>query len=182
MEDAVVAGLKQKWIASGSCQDEQAYLAARARQSDSQFVFLDPDGTLPPWLAVIIRRETGVVYANQAAGVATEERLAEGFLVLLGGWSYDVDAGRIDLAALNDVFHEGDACMWAWRGLDLPGDRLAKLHALISGIPLWLYGPGGDHSKFSLRIDTRRLDELAEAWIPLETPAGPGVLVYKNCD
>jgi hypothetical protein len=37
-------------------------------------------------------------------------------------------------------------------------------------------------SKYPLRIDPARIDEIAEAWIPVETPDGPGVLLYKNCD
>lgn len=54
-----LAALKQRWTVSGSFEDEQAYLSAKAEGGQSRFVILDPDGTQPLWLGVVIRRETG---------------------------------------------------------------------------------------------------------------------------
>lgn len=119
--------LRERWLATGSYEDEQAYLSARVRMGAPPFVYLDPDGTLPDWLAVVVRRETGIIYGTQCAGVATEERFVEGYLVLLGGWKYDGDGGRIELPPFNEIFHEGDACKWGWRGTAVPRERLAKL-------------------------------------------------------
>jgi len=195
-----LATLKQRWLASKSFADEQAYLAAQVRLAGAPFVFLDPDGTFNSWLAVVVRGQTGVIYATQCAGVATEQRLVEGYLVPLGGWKYDVDNGRIELAPLTQVFHQDDACMWSWQGSALPVERLAMLTRLIEEIPFWrcrlnglpaeagssaVPGPpavAGSDSKHALHLDLARSDEIAEAWIPVETPHGPGVLLYKNCD
>jgi hypothetical protein len=33
-----------------------------------------------------------------------------------------------------------------------------------------------------MTIDKDRIDQIAEAWIPVETTDGPGVLLYQNCD
>lgn len=181
MENDLVA-LKQRWLETRAFEDEQAYLAARVRLGRVQFVSLDPDETLPPWLVVVVRSATGVVYGTQCAGVATEERLIEGYLVLLGGPRLGTESEPIDLASLNDVFHEGDACMWKWKGRDFPNERLARLRALIETIPYWQCILEGRDTGHRLRIDASRIHELAEAWVPVETPDGPGVVLYKNCD
>lgn len=180
-EDALSA-LKQRWLTTGSFADEQAYLAARVRLNDVRFVYLDPDGTAPEWLTLVMRSDTGVVYGTQCAGLATEQRFVEGYLVLLGGSKYNLDDGPIDVPALRDVFHEGDACKWGWAGSVLPSERQAQLSRLVEGIPYWqcdMHEPG---RKYSISLDTARLAEVAEAWIPVRTPDGPGVLLYQNCD
>jgi len=173
--------LKQHWLTTRSFADEQAYLAARVRLNDAQFVSLDADGTLEPWLAAVIRYPTGVVYSTQCAGVSTEERFIEGYLVLLGGSKYEAQDEKIEVSALTDVFHDGDACMWSWKGHDLPDERLRKLTHLVEQIPYWRTGAEGD-ARYQICIDRDRAGEIAEAWIPIETPDGPGVLLYKNCD
>ena len=180
-----------------SFDDEQAYLAAQVRSGDFRFVFLDPDGTLDSWLAVVVRSKSGVVYANQCEGVATKQRLVEGYLVLLGGWKYEVDGGVIDPTLLTEIFHRDGACMWRWVGRELPSERFAELNKLIDEIPYWRCGLEGGigtlrgktdeciertDARLHLRIDTNRAEQIAEAWIPVETPDGPGVLLYKNCD
>jgi hypothetical protein len=174
--------LRERWLASGSFVDEQAYLAARVQSGNVRFVFLDPDGTLESWLAVVVGSQTGVVYATQCEGVATKQRFVEGYLVLLGGSKYDPDGGMIDPAPLTEVFHKDGACIWSWQGRELPGERFAKLDKLIEEIPYWRCGLDGSDDKCHLRIDKDRVEQVAEAWIPVETPDGPGVLLYKNCD
>lgn len=177
-----LSALKQCWLTSGSFQDEQAYLAARVRLEDVQFVYLDPDGTLPEWIAIVVRRETGVVYGTQCAGVATEHRFIEGYIVLVGGSKYDVDEGNITLGPFVDVFHDNGACKWGWTGRAVPLERQALLSKLVRAIPYWRIGLDSPAQKDPLRIDATRLDQLAEGWIPVQTPDGPGVLLYKNCD
>lgn len=174
--------LRQRWLATRSFQDEQAYLAARVRMKDVRFVYLDPDGTLPEWIAIVVRCETGVIYGTQCAGVATEQRYIEGYLVPVGGSKYDIDEGNIEVGPLVDVFHEEDGCKWGWTGRDLPSDRKALLSNLVESVPYWRCNPSGDDKKHQIRIDESRTDEIAEGWIPIETPDGPGVLLYKNCD
>ncbi len=164
-------------------EEEQARLAERIRRGECQFVFLDPDGTLSPWLAVVIRRGMGVVYGTQCAGVATDQRFVEGYLVPLNGSKYDVDGALpVGITALNDVFHEDDKCSWGSGSLPLPADRLAKLSTLVEQIPYWCCRLETADSKHSLRLDMSRIDEMAEGWVPVTTPDGSGVLVYRNCD
>jgi len=176
-----ISKLKQRWLATGSFKDEQAFLAEQVRLGGVKYVFVDPDGTAPPWIAVAVRHQTGVIYGSQCAGVATEERRIEGFLVPLGGWKYEPDSGRIDLDHLTDVFHEGDSCKYGWTGRNLPGERLQRLSVLVGEIPYWRCGFERS-DRFAIHLDKNRIDEIAEAWIPVETPDGPGTLLYKNCD
>lgn len=180
--ESELGALKQKWLATGSFADEQAYLAARVRSETVRFVYLDPDGTLHEWLALVVRHETGVVYGTQCAGIATEQRLVEGYLCVLGGQGYDVDSSSIEIAALGDIFHEGDSCKWGWKGRDLPSEQLARLSRLVENIPYWHCSLAGLDEKLQLRLDVSRIEEIAEAWIPVETPDGLGVLLYENCD
>lgn len=172
--------LKQKWLTTRDFSDEQTYLTAHVA-SGSRSVFLDPDGTLPLWLGVVVRAETGVVYSAQCGGVSTEQRLIEGYFVPLGGAKFDVDRGDVELDPLSVVFHRDDNCQWTWRGADLPKDRLSALGLLVEEICYWGSAEGHD-LRSKLQIDHSRISELAEAWIPVLTPNGPGVLLYKNCD
>jgi Family of unknown function (DUF6210) len=181
MSDPLTA-LRHKWTTTGSFQDEQAYLAASVRAGAVQFVFLDPDGTTPEWLAVVVRRQTGVVYSNQCGGVATIERLIEGYLVPVGGSQYDVDDRNTEPRLFLEIFHEGDACKYDWTGRTMPRDRLARLRRLVAGIPYWTGGFDGVGQKHRLRLDELHVEDISEAWIPVETPDGPGVLLCKNCD
>lgn len=182
MHENGLNALKQAWQTSGSFHDEQAYLAARVRASDVRFVYLDPDGTSPEWLVLVVRHETGIVYGTQCAGVATEQRFIEGYAVPIGGSKYAVDEGNIETGLFRNVFHEKDGCKWAWTGNALPSERFALLRNLVEGVPYWCCRPDGQDRKYPLRIDATRLEQIAEAWIPVQTPHGAGVLLYKNCD
>lgn len=181
MGDAL-AKLRLKWTTTGSFQDEQVYLAASIQAGTVQFVFLDPDGTMPEWLAVVVRKQTGVVYGNQCGGVGTVQRFIEGYLVPLGGSQFEVDGGRIVPHLFREIFHEGDACKYVWTGQTVPRDRLASLRRLIEQIPYWTSSFDGVGQKHPLRLDESQVEEICEAWIPVETPDGPGVLLHANCD
>lgn len=174
--------LKERSLSTGLFADEQAYLAALTQSPQVRSIFIDPDGTLPLWLGVVVRAETGVIYATQCAGVATEQRLVQGFYVPLGGSKYDVDAGYIELASFNDVFHDHGACHWNWTGTALPKERLNTLSRLVEEISYWSSSAECRDHKYQLRLDRSRISEIAEAWIPVHTPDGPGVLLYDNCD
>lgn len=142
---------------------------------------LDPDGTQPGgWLHVIVEAATGAVYAAQCAGVANELRSCEGYLVPVGGLKMDPAAGRIDTAGLRAVFHDGRVCLGA--GEPLPAERLAALEAWITQVPFWIVAAHGGSLRQALELDRGRLDEIAEAWVPVRTPLGRAVLVWKNCD
>lgn len=153
------------------------------RLGDARFVYLDPDGTLPDWLAVVVRQKTGVVYGTQCAGLAVEQRLVEGYLVPVGGAKFDVDEGMIDTGPFREVFHKRGACQWRWTGTAFPPERFKTLRKLVEAVSYWhSASTSADATKLSLRLDVVRADEIAEAWVPVETPDGPGVLLYRNCD
>jgi len=179
--NAELNALKQKWIATGSWRAEQEYLAARVRCGDVPCVDLDPEGSWQDWLAVVVRSSTGVVYRNQCAGVACNHPLVEGFLVPVGLWDYE-NGARVKLDPFIDVFHEGEHCRYDWTGRSLPAERLQTLRSLVEKVRYWPCEWAGDQRPYRFCLDESRIDELAEAWIPVETPDGPGVLLYANCD
>jgi hypothetical protein len=113
--------------------------------------------------------------------VAVEQRLVEGYLVPLGGSKVDVD-NKIYLQPFTDVFHGDGGCHYDWRGSDLPPRELNRLKRLVREIPFWHCGLTGVGEKRQLEVDEKRMDEIAEAWVPVITPYGRGVLLYKNCD
>jgi hypothetical protein len=157
--------------------DEQRRLADRARAGRLTVVDLDPDGTWPPWAAVVVLLPTGVAYAHQCGGVACEERLAEGYLVPVAGPLLDADAGHLDPLALTAPFHPAGACAG---GID-PGG-VARLTALVAAVAYWSRDAGGAASRAGLVLDQGRQAELAEGWAPVRTPGGPGILLWTNCD
>ena len=156
----------------------------------SRRVIIDPDGTSQAYLGVIIQFDTGVVYEQQCAGTETDLRGVEGYFVPLGGCRYDPNQGPIDFAALRAPFHNGGGCSFGGRPYkapantcNLPSERLAQLRAAVESITYW----GSDDSRAAdlrthLTIDDSRMGELVEAWVPVLTPDGPGILTWPNCD
>jgi hypothetical protein len=152
-------------------------------------VFLDPDGTLPQLLGVIIAHPTGVQYEQQCAGTETALRQLEGYFVPLGGLRFVPEEGLVDPTALTAVFHRGEGCVWGgepWKlppnTSRLPPERLEQLRSVVEAIPYWAHAEAGTEQRGRLRLDETRLGELVEAWVPVLTPDGRGVLVWENCD
>ncbi len=167
--------------------------------ADKHYVFLDPDGTFGGtyrrgWIAVIVEAPTGVIYANQCHGISTAVMSVEGFLVPLGGVKSDVDdePQLIDPRELTDVFHgnTGDPCRdggdagCAQTGPGLPRKLRKVLANRVSEIPFWVNHPDDDSRtrRVPLELDLRREGEILEAWVPVLTPLGAGMLVWGNCD
>lgn len=142
-------------------------------------VELDPDQMQSPWIAVIVCANTGVTYTHQCGGVACDQKELEGFLVPLGGYKYDVDLGKIDTQELTALFHSGDACDWGAEGRNFPASRREQLNFAVQQIRFW-HSHSQEYQR--LKIDETRIDDLCEAWVPVTTPDGPGVLVWENCD
>jgi len=139
-------------------------------------ILIDPDGTQGNnWLYVIVEGTTGVVYESQCAGTTNEAREAEGFLVPVTGAKLDAAEGSVDPMQLRAVFHNGTNC--CSDGMLLCNQKLRTLEHLISTIPYWSRTKRG-----CLELDHSRLDELVEAWVPVITADGPGILVWNNCD
>ena len=182
MTDNRLRELERAWHTSGSPGNERAYLNEKLRVGHAQYVFLDPDGTFNPWVGVLVRRSTGVIYATQRGGTATDERMAEGFFIPLGGFSFDSGTGPFDLSTLSAPFHWGSGCDNSATGATLPEDRLKRVRSAVADLPCWRTERGDGDKRLALQLIEDRLPEAVEAWIPVETPYGPGVLVYKTCD
>lgn len=138
------------------------------------YVFLNPDGTQETGLLVIVEHATGVKYAQQCGGLAAEIKTLEGYLVPVGG-----------SAAAKKIYQ------WFWKRfagtcstgkVEWKDDWIAELGELISAIPCWLTRANGEDERFELELDVNRIEECLEAWIPVRTPYGPGILTLDNSD
>lgn len=136
-----------------------------------RFVFLDPDGTLGGgWIFVVVAANTGVVYQNEYGGADLRTGRMEGFLVPLTPGN--------TLVALRGLFDEtfGSSGTWLYPWPVRERDRLREI---ISGIRYWA-GDGEVDLPYDLELDEDRIREVHEAWIPVITPDGPGVLMWRN--
>lgn len=111
-------------------------------------------------LTLLVAAPTGVRYDVICAGHAGERRGLEGFLI-------PMDVGSAELRGFFARFGG-----WPPSGADAWSE--ADLRTL-GGIVSLLGRPGG-----RLELDTDRLDELTEAWVPVRTAHGPGVLTMEN--
>ncbi|MFY1654013.1 DUF6210 family protein [Solwaraspora sp. WMMB762] len=140
--------------------------------SGGRFVFLDPDGTAGMWIHLVVEARTGVVYQQQYGGTACRQGQVEGFLVPMA----DEDA----LDALRELF-EKDFRGAGTRNRAWSEPERSRLRRIIGGITYWACDR---HSQepHALQLDESRMHEADEAWIPVTTPDGPGMLVWYNSD
>lgn len=135
-------------------------------------IFLDPVETQPEWLSVVIEASTGIIYHQQYGGTACAQGEIEGYLVPLSHGD--------TLSTLRSIFEvELGGTGVGRRAFEWPGDLYERLRAAVEGTEFW---PADDGNPELLRIDESRHSELDEAWIPIVTSDGPGVLVWKNSD
>lgn len=128
------------------------------------------------WLVVVVRRPTGIIYCHQCAGTACRQNEVEGYLVLLGDRRFS-NGEKLSYDEFKSIFHAGDSCLSTIEFTPTPHMSLEKLRALVAEV-----GFAGDNRYDGLKIDESRLTEIAEAWVPVVTPSGPGVLIWENCD
>ncbi len=142
----------------------------------------------PQFIGVIVEAPTGVVYKQQCGGTHCYHHSIEGYFVPvsrleLGDDRVSDDRFALDTNRLKEVFHhavpgDDDACVFGQAIEDLPPDRLARLIALVA-----LLGyHGADYDRCAITLDRSRLALGCEAWVPVVTPDGPGLLVWNNCD
>ncbi|MEV4347335.1 DUF6210 family protein [Actinoplanes sp. NPDC049596] len=134
-------------------------------------VSLDPDGLAG--LCVLVAAPTGVVYHHQYGGTACRQGRQEGFLVPLAAFSA--------LDELREIFevHLDSVGTWNYRW---PDEELDHLRRVISEISYWTSDDGRSEEPKPLALDESRLPEADEAWIPVQTPDGPGILIWPNSD
>ncbi len=142
------------------------------------YVFLNPDGTGSVGLTVLVAAPTGVTYGHQCAGSLTEVRVLEGFAVPLA------TADRAEpLRAFFRRFHGYPPIRDGRTGAVLLDEHVAELARIVSAIPFWLTSrSGADERRLFLQLDRDREDELTEAWVPVQTVSGRGVLIFDNSD
>ncbi|MFE7398808.1 DUF6210 family protein [Streptomyces sp. NPDC057557] len=143
-----------------------------AAVSSRRFVTLDQDGTADGWLHVVVEASTGIVYQQQYGGHMCRQGRTEGFLVPVFG----PDA----LDALRQLFEEDFAGAGTWN-YSWPDGKRARLRGIIEGIPYWA-SDGHTEDLHTLRLDESRIRDADEAWVPVITPDGPGVLLWANSD
>lgn len=115
--------------------------------------------------------------------MACDQRELEGFLVPLGGLKLDPEDGMIDPAEFEAVFHRGKACAWGAANNALPAERFETLRQLVASVPYWTDGAANAAgTRQPIQLDETRREQLTEAWVPVLTAHGPGVLMWSNCD
>jgi Family of unknown function (DUF6210) len=138
-----------------------------------RFVFLDPDGSMAGgWLFVIVEANTGVVYQTEYGGTATRTGQTEGFLVpLTAGEALDALCGLFEVE-----FRGSGTCSHPW-----PVGPRDRLREIIGSIRYWA-GDKDVQLPYHLELDESRIYEVDEAWVPVITPDGRGVLMWRNSD
>lgn len=134
-----------------------------------RYVFIDPDGTGGDWTHVVVEAPTGVFYQQEYGGTSRRQGQAEGYLVPMSGESGAIDA----LAAVFEPFRGGGAGDHAWAGAEL-----AALRSAVGAVRFWSCD-GTAETPHLLRLDETRLSEADEAWLPVHTPDGAGLLMWS---
>jgi hypothetical protein len=129
-------------------------------------------GAATGWLYAVVRASTGVCYQQQYGGTACRQGQVEGFLVPV--------LGPLGLGRLRELFegHFKGAGAWNHRW---SREELDNLREAVRGICYW-ESDGLNETPHSLRLDEQRLTDADEAWVPVLTPDGPGILVWFNSD
>jgi Family of unknown function (DUF6210) len=136
-------------------------------------IFLDPAGTIGQMLLLIVRANTGVVYEQQCGGYLCEQRKMEGFLIPVGG-----------AEAAEKIYD------WFWKNFkghcydgknQFTPTQLEELKSLVGGVRCWIQS-GDESEPRQLELDVERIAECVEAWIPVVTPFGKGILTLGNSD
>ncbi len=138
-------------------------------------IVIAPDGTPDFGLIVLIEHSSGIQYEVQCGGHMTERRSREGYIVPVG----TAEAAR----PLRELFAR------LFRGNPPPAGgnqwtsgKINELDALVAQVPYWTRLPEGIDSRHVLALDRDRAVDLTEAWVPVDTPDGKGVLIFKNSD
>lgn len=141
-------------------------------------IFLDPAETIDLGLLLLVYAPTGVIYKHQCGGTACFQHSGEGFLIPVAGQKIAapfIPTGREFVAFFEQhrLPYTGDR----W-----PDEAVRELAALVAEVAVWYGRPDGSDYGDALALDTSRLAELTEAWIPVTTDYGPAVLLFDNSD
>lgn len=139
-----------------------------------RYVFIDPADALGQagYFFVIVEAPTGIVYQQQYGGTACRMGEQEGYLVPL--------AGGDGLRHVFEVTLKGTGARFE----RLPDDVLDEVRAAVEEVTFWKSNETSDEDEIPapLKVDKSRLDDVDEAWIPVITLDGPGILTWPNSD
>ena len=123
-------------------------------------------------MAVICEAETGVRYVHQTGGVRTLPRSTEGYYVPV--------FNGVVLADLRSLFEEELEGQGTRQGSEVLIPHQERIRNAVSQVLMdsSIGGPG----EVPLQLDDSRFGEADEAWIPVVTPDGLGVLIWENSD
>lgn len=137
------------------------------------YIPINADGMLGDYLLLIVLAPTHIYYTHQCGGYSCDQKRAEGFLVPVGVAN--------DLERLNHWFELtfGGFCMDAsvW-----DAKKTESLARIIAKIQCWHSDEEGNDQVHYLKLDRSRMSECIEAWIPVLSPYGAGILVLANSD
>lgn len=145
------------------------------------YIFIDADGTPSAWLYLIVEKSTQVFYASQCAGLENQIRNTEGYLIPLIGLTFDTDVLLDEYSyQLRQIFHQGQSCRSATK---LNTQQLDQLRSCIENITIWFTSNEQEEDQRQhLCLDISRQEEITEAWVPVISPYGKAILIWKNCD
>jgi Family of unknown function (DUF6210) len=126
-----------------------------------------------PEIFLVMRSPTGITYVNQSGGHMCTPASAEGYLVTV--------AAGTALADLREIF-EGEMRGSGLRGTAPTGELARRVRDIVAGVRCEPSGPELARESWALELDDSRLHELDEAWIPVVTKGGEGVLIWANSD
>lgn len=140
---------------------------------EKRFVQLDPDATLGrDWMFVVVEAPTSVIYLQQCGGTTNRQCEAEGYLVPV--------TSEPALGELRHLFEKTLRGTGTERH-EWSGDQVRRLRDAVTRVVFWTSDRDTDEADV-LTLDTSRMAEVDEAWVPVRTPAGAGVLVWCNSD
>ena len=128
-----------------------------------------------PTQMLLVSAPTGIEYQQQCNGVACEQRTLEGFLAPLTtllegqaglvGWAARHLDNRRTSEPISDI------------AIDELDDLLGRIRSFSEITADDLLG-----REQMLSVDRDRLDDLVEAWVPVNSALGPAILVWENSD
>lgn len=142
------------------------------------------DGPAEGWLYVVVRAPTRVIYKHQYGGVMCRHGEVQGYLVPVFGDQALAELREFfegTLGALGTTTHDRPEVThdWSQDQLDLLRRAVAQIFwgADDDPDPPWKLA-----EDVPLVLDEGRAEQVDEAWLPVLTPAGPGVLWWSNSD
>jgi hypothetical protein len=147
-----------------------------------QIIRIDPDGTQDPGLLVLVRADTSVVYEHQCGGHNTFQYQAEGYLIPIGPPGHS--------KPLREFFEREFKNFPPYHGLNpstgtepaWSESALTMLENLVESLRIWYRDEDGHNDWTHLALDKTKTEQFTEAWLPVNTPLGKGILLWENSD